>query len=188
VALMNDDLSRVPFLIELARRSRAIIAQNIAASIVIAVLGLVLAATGMFRKTGEFALPLAACTTSWATSSSSPTRSASSALASGRIIGKSITSRMVRWFVRSITRRSTPRPMPPAGGMPTFRAFGEVLVEGAEGVFFVLVGVETPELLAELRLLDVGVVELGVVRGDLHAGDEEVGAVGERRVVAAWGG
>ncbi len=46
VALMNDDLSRVPFLIELARRSRAIIAQNIAASILIAILGLVLAATG----------------------------------------------------------------------------------------------------------------------------------------------
>jgi Zn2+/Cd2+-exporting ATPase len=46
VALMNDDLSRVPFLIELARRSRTIIAQNIAASIVIVLIGLVLAATG----------------------------------------------------------------------------------------------------------------------------------------------
>jgi heavy metal translocating P-type ATPase len=46
VALMNDDLSRVPFLIELARRTRAIIAQNIAASIVIALIGLTLAATG----------------------------------------------------------------------------------------------------------------------------------------------
>ena len=41
---MNDDLSRVPFLIELSRRTRSIIAQNIAASIVIAVLGLLLAA------------------------------------------------------------------------------------------------------------------------------------------------
>jgi len=47
VALMNDDLSRVPFLIELARRTRTIIAQNIAASIVIVLIGLVLAATGM---------------------------------------------------------------------------------------------------------------------------------------------
>lgn len=46
VALMNDDLSRVPFLIELARRTRIIIAQNIAASIFIALIGLTLAATG----------------------------------------------------------------------------------------------------------------------------------------------
>ena len=36
VALMNDDLSRVPFLIELARRTRAITAQNIVASVLIA--------------------------------------------------------------------------------------------------------------------------------------------------------
>lgn len=54
VALMNDDLSRVPFLIELARRTRTIIAQNIAASIVIVLIGLVLAATGLL------AVPLAA--------------------------------------------------------------------------------------------------------------------------------
>ncbi len=46
VALMNDDISRVPFLVMLARRTRAIIAQNIAASIVIALAGLALAATG----------------------------------------------------------------------------------------------------------------------------------------------
>jgi heavy metal translocating P-type ATPase len=54
VALMNDDLTRIPFLIELARRTRAIIAQNIAASIVIVLIGLVLAATGML------AVPIAA--------------------------------------------------------------------------------------------------------------------------------
>jgi cation transport ATPase len=59
VALMNDDLSRVPFLIELARRSRAIVAQNIAASIVIALIGLILAATGTLAATGV-AVPLAA--------------------------------------------------------------------------------------------------------------------------------
>jgi len=59
VALMNDDLSRIPFLIELSRRSRSIIAQNIAVSIVIAVVGLALAATGTFGKTGALALPLA---------------------------------------------------------------------------------------------------------------------------------
>lgn len=46
VALMNDDLSRIPFLIELARRTRAIIMQNIVASFIIALIGLVLAATG----------------------------------------------------------------------------------------------------------------------------------------------
>jgi Zn2+/Cd2+-exporting ATPase len=54
VALMNDDLSRIPFLIELARRTRVIIAQNIAASIVIVLVGLVLAATGLL------AVPMAA--------------------------------------------------------------------------------------------------------------------------------
>lgn len=46
VALMNDDLSRVPFLMMLARRSKLIIGQNIAAAIVIALIGLVSAATG----------------------------------------------------------------------------------------------------------------------------------------------
>jgi heavy metal translocating P-type ATPase len=46
VALMNDDLSRVPFMIELARRTRVVIAQNIIASILLAIAGLVLAATG----------------------------------------------------------------------------------------------------------------------------------------------
>lgn len=46
VALMNDDLSRIPFLIQLARRTRLIIAQNIAASIIIVIIGLVLASTG----------------------------------------------------------------------------------------------------------------------------------------------
>lgn len=46
VALMNDDLSRIPFLIELSRRNRAIIAQNIAISVVVALMGLALAASG----------------------------------------------------------------------------------------------------------------------------------------------
>ena len=46
VALMRDDLSRIPFLIDLARKTRRVIAQNIIASIVIALIGLVLAATG----------------------------------------------------------------------------------------------------------------------------------------------
>jgi len=54
VVLMNDDLARVPYTIELARRTRVIIGQNIAASMVIVVIGLVLAATG------SLSVPLAA--------------------------------------------------------------------------------------------------------------------------------
>jgi len=49
VALMTDDLNRVPFLMELARKTRTVIAQNIAASIVIVLIGLVLASTGMLN-------------------------------------------------------------------------------------------------------------------------------------------
>ncbi len=47
VALMNDDLRHIPFLIELANKTRAIIAQNIGASLGLAVIGLALAATGL---------------------------------------------------------------------------------------------------------------------------------------------
>ncbi len=46
VALMHDDLRHVPFLLEIARKTKGIITQNIAASIVLAILGLALAATG----------------------------------------------------------------------------------------------------------------------------------------------
>lgn len=46
VALMNDDLRRVPFLLELARKTRGVIAQNIGVSLAWAVVGLALAATG----------------------------------------------------------------------------------------------------------------------------------------------
>ncbi len=46
VALMNDDLRHVPFLLELARKARTVIGQNIAASLLLAVVGLALAATG----------------------------------------------------------------------------------------------------------------------------------------------
>ncbi len=46
IALMTDDLSRVPFLIELSRKTRQIIGMNIAASILIVLVGLVLASTG----------------------------------------------------------------------------------------------------------------------------------------------
>lgn len=46
VALMTDELNRIPFMIELARRTRSIVAQNIAVSLVIVMIGLGLAATG----------------------------------------------------------------------------------------------------------------------------------------------
>ncbi len=45
VALMNDDLSRVPFLMELSRKARAIVTQNIAIAIFMALIGLGLATT-----------------------------------------------------------------------------------------------------------------------------------------------
>ena len=46
VALMNDDLRHVPFLLDLARRTKGIVGQNIAASLLLAIVGLALAATG----------------------------------------------------------------------------------------------------------------------------------------------
>jgi heavy metal translocating P-type ATPase len=49
VALMNDDLRHIPFLLELARRARTIIALNIAAALVLAIIGLALAATGRIQ-------------------------------------------------------------------------------------------------------------------------------------------
>jgi Cd2+/Zn2+-exporting ATPase len=52
VALMTDDIGRVPFLMALARKSRAVIGQNIVASVIIAVIGLALAATGRFEAVG----------------------------------------------------------------------------------------------------------------------------------------
>ena len=46
VALMNDDLRNIPFLLSLARRARRVISQNIAMSLLLAIIGLALAATG----------------------------------------------------------------------------------------------------------------------------------------------
>ena len=46
VALMNDDLRNIPFLISLARKTKSVIGQNIGASLVLAIVGLALAATG----------------------------------------------------------------------------------------------------------------------------------------------
>jgi len=52
VALMTDELNRLPFLMELARRSRLIVTQNIVVSILMAIGGLVLAASGSFQALG----------------------------------------------------------------------------------------------------------------------------------------
>lgn len=52
VALMNDELSRIPFMIELSRMNRSIITQNIAISVIVAVVGLALAATGRIEIIG----------------------------------------------------------------------------------------------------------------------------------------
>ncbi|MCP3905661.1 MAG: cadmium-translocating P-type ATPase [Planctomycetes bacterium] len=49
VALMNDDLRHVPFLLELARKARSVVAQNIGFSLALAILGLALAATGQIN-------------------------------------------------------------------------------------------------------------------------------------------
>jgi len=46
IALMSDDLSRLPFVIRLAKKTRVVITQNIIASIIIAIAGLSLAASG----------------------------------------------------------------------------------------------------------------------------------------------
>ena len=46
VALMNDDLRNIPFLLKLAQKTRNVIAQNIGASLLLATVGLALAATG----------------------------------------------------------------------------------------------------------------------------------------------
>lgn len=46
VALMNDELKLIPFLLELARKARMVIAISIAYSIALAIVGLALAATG----------------------------------------------------------------------------------------------------------------------------------------------
>jgi heavy metal translocating P-type ATPase len=60
VALMTDELNRLPFLIDLSRRTKAIIAQNIAVSILMALIGLILAATGQFTRAGELGVGFAA--------------------------------------------------------------------------------------------------------------------------------
>ena len=46
VALMNDDLRTIPFLLEIARKAKSVIALNITVSILLAIVGLALAATG----------------------------------------------------------------------------------------------------------------------------------------------
>lgn len=52
IALMNDDLSRIPFILELGRRNRAVITQNIVLAVFVALLGLALATTGRLDTVG----------------------------------------------------------------------------------------------------------------------------------------
>ncbi len=49
VALMTDDLARIPFLVRLARKTRGVVAQNVIAAILIAMIGLTLAAVGQLE-------------------------------------------------------------------------------------------------------------------------------------------
>lgn len=60
VALMTDELNRLPFLMELARRTRLIISQNIAVSVLSAIIGLSLAASGVLVDVGGASLGVAA--------------------------------------------------------------------------------------------------------------------------------
>lgn len=60
VALMTDELNRLPFLMELARRTRVIIGQNIAVSVLMAIIGLALAASGAFIELGGASLGVGA--------------------------------------------------------------------------------------------------------------------------------
>jgi Cd2+/Zn2+-exporting ATPase len=43
---MNDDLRNIPFLLEIARKTKSVITLNITVSILLAIVGLALAATG----------------------------------------------------------------------------------------------------------------------------------------------
>ena len=60
VALMTDELNRLPFLMELARRTRSIVSENIIASILMAIVGLVLATSGTFAQAGTIGVGFAA--------------------------------------------------------------------------------------------------------------------------------
>ncbi len=48
IALMTDDLSRLNFLIQLARKTRVVIVQNVIASLIIAIVGVAFAVSGVF--------------------------------------------------------------------------------------------------------------------------------------------
>ena len=85
-----------------------------------------------------------------------------------------------REFVKSIARRSMPTPSPAVGGIPYDERLDVVLV-----VEHRLVVALRPlgHLGAELLGLLVGVVQLAEAVRDLHPPDEELEAVGGRRVV-----
>ena len=56
IALLNDDLTRLPFLIRLSRRTRAVIAQNLAAGVLLIGSGLVLSGLGKLSPVAAIVL------------------------------------------------------------------------------------------------------------------------------------
>ena len=98
---------------------------------------------------------------------------------SGRMCGNRITSRMLGESVSSITRRSMPMPQPAVGGMPYSSAR---MIVGVVVHRLLVAGVLGLRLRVEARRLVLGVVELGEAVGELAAGDEELEALGDRRV------
>ena len=91
-----------------------------------------------------------------------------------------MTSRMLVELVMSITTRSMPRPKPPAGGMPTRSASTKSWSIDRKAS----ASSSAPaNCSVNLRLLDLGVVQLGVEVAELHAADEQFAPIGQRRVI-----
>ena len=99
--------------------------------------------------------------------------------ASGRMCGKRMTSRMLGLSVRSITRRSMPRPAPAAGRQAVFERADVV---GVVVHRLLVARLLQARLLEEARRLVLGIVQLGEAVGDLLRVDEQLEAVGELRV------
>ena len=98
---------------------------------------------------------------------------------SGLSCGNRITSRIDGLSVSSITSRSMPMPSPAVGR--------QAVLERADVVGVVVhrllvAGLLRLRLRGEARGLVLGVVQLGEAVGDLAAGDEQLEAVGDRRV------
>ena len=93
--------------------------------------------------------------------------------------GNRITSRIEGCPVISMTRRSTPMPSPPVGGMPYSSAR---TIVGVEGLCLVVARGALASLVLEARPLLVGVVELAERVGHFPAVDEQLEPFGQRRI------